>query len=235
MEYPFKKLEGFQERFVLGDKPVAKAPEKIVEKDRRFNPAAQVSVFGRFLGKSLTEGVALPGWASQDGGKSFEKRIKSKDDAQKLIKKLKLVNKDGGTLYPNSNETIILSDDSKFNKRPDYTIWCHGEALMNQVEDILSPSNTPPKGTSEVFADCRELKQPLAEEVVMFDVEPSQLPMITARLNAAGVLTYPVPDAARPDGNQSLKLVVVNVSDKEKAKKILDVASADFDSSVSAQ
>jgi hypothetical protein len=43
------------------------------------------------------------------------------------------------------------------------------------------------------------------------------------RLNAAGIVTFPVPDAASPDSNPNLHYVVVNVMDKEKAKAVLDV------------
>ncbi len=69
---------------------------------------------------------------------------------------------------------------------------------------------------------------PLPEDLVTFSNPANLTAAATSKLKDAGILTYPVPDAASPDANPGLHMVVVNVLDKEKAKAVLDVMDANW-------
>lgn len=77
---------------------------------------------------------------------------------------------------------------------------------------------------------------PLPEELVTFSNPANLTAAATSKLKAAGILTFPVPDAASPDANPNLHMVVVDVMDREKAKAVLDVMDANWsDTTVSAK
>ena len=78
--------------------------------------------------------------------------------------------------------------------------------------------------------------QPLPEEVVTYAIPANMAASATSKLKDAGILTFPVPDAAKPDAKPNLHLVVVDVMDKEKAKAVLDVMDPSWsDTAVSAK
>lgn len=66
------------------------------------------------------------------------------------------------------------------------------------------------------------------EDLVTFSNPANLTAEATSKLKDAGILTYPVPDAASPNANPSLHMVVVNILDKEKAKAVLDVMDANW-------